>query len=117
MEPEKESHAASRRGWWWMVLVALPVLYVLGMAPLSVLAERWRAPTGVLGAVSKVEGPLYAGAAHWKRSQDWLNDYQRWWIRKLNGPEDIREFIYPADFDPPSIPPGTTITPRNRPSR
>jgi len=100
MQPEKETGTAWWRGWWLTALLALPAIYVLGMAPLTALAMRWHAPAWVLNQVNKAGSPLYGAAAHWSWSRDWLNDYRNWWSQKL----DAGWFIYPADWNPTPIP-------------
>jgi hypothetical protein len=76
----------------WLLACILPVLYLLSIAPVTVLSraawvEHYRAPYKW----------AYANTAH-DGFGEVLHRYEAWWQHTLTG------FAYPYEFDPPSIP-------------
>ncbi|QIF01975.1 hypothetical protein [Roseimicrobium sp. ORNL1] len=84
------SHSAGRtRTLPWLLACILPLLYLLSIAPVTLLTggswvEYYRAP--------------YEWAYENTRFGGYLHRYEFWWNRMLSG------FIYPTEFDPPSVP-------------
>lgn len=85
MEPEPENERATRhRGWWWMVLPLVVVMYGLGMAPLRACAMRWGQDSEtVFDVLDKMDAPLNAVSENWDAGGELIYRYQEWWYRTM----------------------------------
>lgn len=88
MEPEQGPHPRAPHPWCWSLLAALPVVYVLGMAPLRACATRWDASGRSMEVLTIVGKPLSFAVTHWDQKHRWACRYQMWWNRKIGRPPE-----------------------------
>jgi hypothetical protein len=83
MQTERTS-PTHRHGWWWLVLPALLVIYVLGIAPLNAWAIKEQISNGLTLPqpvwVAQLNAPLDWTLAHSRLAHDGWGLYQSWWI-------------------------------------
>ena len=84
MEPEPKT--PSRLVWWLLIPLGMLLLYVLGMAPLLGLADRWLMPDAVTDGLLMMNGPIQAAASVTEVTEEMEQRYRQWWDRSLSKP-------------------------------
>ena len=90
MEDKGPSNTRRHGSWWWWALIpALPVMYVLGMAPLRAYVKKNSYEGDESEIMRTLKAPLWMACDEWGWLDSAYDDYQQWWYRALNVVQDV----------------------------